>query len=777
MVFSFAFFAGALCLLALPVLPSAWVGLLPLVGATLSLLLLQTRFRAAIGAAAIPVPGAIAIFGVCVGFLYVGLNARECLQERWPAERADERVIAAVVVDTIPEPRDGGWSFDGIATLEAPGRLAYPLRARLIWRDAPVKPHVGERWRLLLTLRPPRARVNPGTVDVERVLFHDRVHALGSVLNSSLNRRIDTGHRPLGALRERIAQHIDERVADRDAAALISALAVGVTGAMSREQWRVFNVTGTTHLVAISGMHVTLFAVIAIAAARRLWSGLLWRFTRCPRETFAALVGFTAAAAYATLAGLSVPTQRTLIMLGAWLLARSMARACAPFQSFALALVAVLLIDPFAPLTAGFWLSFGAMGAIILIGTPRFAPRHFVLEAVAVQAAVTVALTPLTLAAFGSVSTIGPLVNAAAIPAISWVFVPTVLVSIALAPLVPVASGATLALAAWMHDAGWPWLAAAADLPWALLHASPPTWWYGAAAIGALISLLPLPRTLRVAGLVWLIPLAVAGKVVPARGTAEIVVLDVGEGTSIVVQTARHVLVYDTGDVYGTDGRTAESVLVPFLRSRGVRRIDTLVAGELTPMKSAGITALLAEMPVSGTLIGGRAPSDFEGAQECSHAPSWQWDGVSLRMVKLEPTAGRDASVSGADEEGTCAMLISTEHGRVLLPGDVNAATERRMARATDLSADLVVVPRHGSGSSSAPEFIAAVGARWVVVSGRRVREGREKSALGRWRQEGAQVLATADLGAIAFRIGTDAGVESPQGRRVESRTLWRLPP
>ena len=156
-----------------------------------------------------------------------------------------------------------------------------------------------------------------------------------------------------------------------------------------------------------------------------------------PRDTFAAIVGFAAAAAYATLAGLSVPTQRTLIMLGVWLLMRSLARASAPFHSFALALFVVLALDPFAPLAPGFWLSFGAMGAIILVRQPRLVRRHALFEATAVQAAVTVALMPLTLAAFGSLSLIGPLVNAAAIPAMSWVLVPVILLSIVLSPFWP----------------------------------------------------------------------------------------------------------------------------------------------------------------------------------------------------------------------------------------------------------------------------------------------------------------------------------------------------
>ncbi len=368
------------------------------------------------------------------------------------------------------------------------------MRVRLISRDTSLRPHAGERWRLLLTLRPPRGRANPGTQDFERQLFRDEVHALGTVTPSSVNRLLDAGHAPLTALRERVSLHIQEQVVDSDAAGLIAALAVGDTGRVSREQWRVFNATGTTHLVAISGLHVTLFAVIAFAAARWLWR-YCYRLFRLQRDSFASICAFTAAAAYATLAGLSVPTMRTLIMLGVWLFARSVAREMRPFQPFAIALLAVLLLDPFAPLSAGFWLSFVAMAVIILVTSGRAIPRPMWREALAVQAAITVALIPCTLALFGSLSVIGPVVNVVAIPAMSWVLVPTVLLSVVLMPLSLVASNHLLGLAEWLHNAGWPWLAATSDVPWAQVHISPPWWWFGLSVLSLAMAVVALAAT------------------------------------------------------------------------------------------------------------------------------------------------------------------------------------------------------------------------------------------------------------------------------------------
>jgi competence protein ComEC len=749
------FFCGVLLLLSLPALPPAWVVLaaVVVVGASLAV-----RRRC---------PPALALGAFGVGFLYCAAHAHVYMKQRWPASRADDRVIAQVIVDTVPAARGGDWSFDGEVMIEAPERSTRTLHARLMWRDAESRPRAGERWRLLLSLRPPRARANPGTVDVERMLFHDRVHALGSVLNSAITRRVDAGHRPLTALRERIALHIDEQVPDREAAALIAALAVGVTADMSREQWRIFNATGTTHLVAISGLHVTLFAVIAMAAARRLWSLSLWRLIPLPRDTFAAIVGFGAATSYACLTGLSVPTQRTLVMLGVWLFTRSLARASPPLHSLALALVVVLILDPFAPLAAGFWLSFAAMAAIILVTSPRFVRRAAWVDAAVVQVAVTVALTPLTLASFGSVSLVGPLANAAAIPAMSWVFVPVILLSVVLAPIAPSAGNAMLALAAWMHHIGWPWLVAVGDVPLALLHLNPPWWWYPLAGFGVLVALLPLPRTLRFGAVIWLMPLTLAGTTAPAIGRAQITVLDVGEGTAIVAQTAHHVLVFGTGDVYGTAGRTAETVLIPFLRSRGVSAIDTLVVSERASSASSGITAVLAEMPVHKTLLNPRVPEDFDGAVHCK-AESWTWDEVLFRVI---PTG---ASVSGTDAEA-CLVKVETGSGRVLISGEIDGRSEQRLT-GTTLAADVAIVPRHGSDSASTPDFVRAVGARWAVVSGRREREGHTRPAVERWAQSGASVLATADLGAIAFEVGGEPGRLRPRGERSVRPRPWRSP-
>jgi competence protein ComEC len=247
-------------------------------------------------------------------------------------------------------------------------------------------------------------------------------------------------------------------------------------------------------------------------------------------------------------------------------------------------------------------------------------------------------------------------------------------------------------------------------------------------------------------------------------------VLDVGEGTSVVVQTAHHVLVFGTGDVYGTDGRTAEAVLIPFLRSRGVPRIDALVMTERTPPASSGIAAVLAEMPVRQTLLNPAMPADFAGARHC-RTESWTWDEVRFHVIRTA------ASVSATDRSQMCLVKVETAGAGVLIPGDVDARSERSLTSSAlpFLAADLVIVPRHGSDSASTPELVGAVNAHWAVVSGRREREGRTKPAIARWEAGAATVVATADRGAIAFEIGLERPV-APRGERSARPRLWRSP-
>jgi competence protein ComEC len=380
------------------------------------------------------------------GMALVLLATHEWQSLRVAPSGADSRLLVEGVVATIPTRVGSEWRFD--ADVQQPdGRQR---RARLTWRDATASPRVGERWRWVVRLsRRPEARNFHGP-DPGRASFRDRIHLTGRILPAALNERLELARTSLDTWRARIATRISGSVADPDAAALLTALAVGVTSGMSNDQWRVFNATGTTHLVAISGLHVTLFAWLALIMARGLWrcSPLL---PRMDREPFAMLLALVAAGGYSMLAGFSVPTQRTWLMLALFALARTCARHAGSGRTWSLALVAVLLFDVFAPLAAGFWLSFVAVGVILAIEASALMPEARMHRFVRLQIAVTLSLAPLTIVVFGGVSLAALVVNFAAIPIVSFVFVPLVLAGVLVALVAPALCGGFFSLAASLH--------------------------------------------------------------------------------------------------------------------------------------------------------------------------------------------------------------------------------------------------------------------------------------------------------------------------------------
>lgn len=599
---AFAFLAGALGALALPPPYASSSALAVSAVAIVAMLAWRAgRSRATLLATA-----------TLAGLALAAIDASARLAARWPEARDGERVLASARIVSIPVDGEYGTGFDAALDID-PRAGGQALRARLVWLEPRPRPRVGEIWQLAVRLRAPRALANPGSVDMERIWFRDRIGALGTVLaRSPLNHRLAPGAAPIDRLRALIAARITAVVADRDAAALLAALAVGVTGDMSREQWRVFAATGTTHLVAISGMHVTLFAVLAIAVARRLWRLAGPLRARVPRESFAAALGIAAASAYALLAGFSVPTQRTLIMLAAWLVARHAARAHGLLHAFAIAIVAVLLADPLAPLASGFWLSFGAVAAILLVTGARLGRASWWHEAVRVQAAVTIALVPVTLAAFGSVSLASLVVNAAAIPVFTLLLVPLALGSTAALAFAPALAEAGFRCGAWLHALLWPWLEAAAAWPHALVMLTPPAWAYLLAVPAVAIAILPWPRGLRLTAAAAVLPLAFSRPAVTASAPATATVFDVGRGHAVAVRLGTQVIVHGTGESFGTGGRRMARVIVPWLRSQRIDHVDVLVMPRLGGDTAGGAAELEVALGIGRILV----PRPWSGGPE-----------------------------------------------------------------------------------------------------------------------------------------------------------------
>jgi competence protein ComEC len=698
----------------------------------------------------------------CVMLLAGQLLAYGCSHD-WQKRRlnehgADIRVLAEGRIASIPAREGATLRFDlsaeSLQGLEmAPG--ARTLRVE--WRDPHASPRSGERWRLLLRLRPLEETRNFSGLDGGRLSFRQGVHGAGRVLPSAMNELVSLAPASLDTLRARIAARVRESIADPDAAALVTALSVGLTADMSRDQWRVFNATGTTHLVAISGLHVTLFAWLVFRGARYLW-GRMVVLRAVAREPFALLLGLAAAGGYSLLAGLSVPTQRTWLMLALYVAAKLSARRVAADRLWSLALVLVLLTDVTAPLAAGFWLSFIAVAVLLAFADGWSAPR--------VQLAVMLALMPASLAIFGGVSLAGLAVNLVAIPLISLVFVPLVLLGTLVAWWAPAFDAPVFGVAAWLYEWLWPGLAWCADLegltPGAFWRVSPPAWWFLAALPASLVWLCRWPWSLRLTACCALLPLLVPPLRAPAPQQARIEVLDAGNGSAVLIRTQTHALLFDTGDAWNTRGSRIRQVVIPAMDAAGLPRVDVLLLPALGDDRARGAALLAMERGIGEVVVGGGWPgSGFAG--RCRSA-SWRWDGIGFSTY----AAGR-----------YCLLRLAVGKVAMTLSGDLDAAAERALlARVAPqgMASDLVVIGRQAGASASSPEWIENTAPGLAVASGGIAQAQSRRVVLERWRQRGSRVLDTRIEGALVLGFSA-RGIEVEATARTSRFPFhWRRP-
>lgn len=622
----------------------------------------------------------------------------------------------------------------------------------------------GARWQLRLKLRAPRGLRNPGGFDAERQALAQRLVATGYVRVPAAARQT-APPQGVDAWRERMSQRIAERVSG-PSAPYLRALALGDTRGLDDAAWATLRATGLSHLIAISGFHVGLVAAFFAMLVAGVWRWQPRLGTLLPRVHAAAIAALIGAAAYAVLAGLALPTVRTVLMIAVVAMARVLRRRATTAHILALALLTVLLWDPLSVLVAGFWLSFAGVAWLVwcLPSDDRAIVRGFL----SAQTVATVGLLPLTVSLFGQASLVGPFANLVAIPWWTFVVVPLCLLGTALEAVYPGAGGWAWQLAGGCFELTWP------GFVW-LGQTTVALWWVpesdGVAMIAALLGAfwLLLPRGTpgkSLATLLWL-PLLWPDRELPAAGEADVQVLDVGQGLAVLVRTQRHALLFDTGPAVRDGFDAGERVVLPALRALGVRRLDAIVLSHADADHAGGYAAVRAGLPVAFTAAPPDAP--LEVSTRCRAGQHWEWDGVRFRF--LHPSAG----FPYLRNQSSCVLRVETQHASALLPGDIGEIVERRLLRthAPEVRADLVIVPHHGSADGSHAGFIAATGARLALVSsGHGNRFGHPRAeVVQRWQAGGAEVLDTAKAGAIRVWLGAD-GLQLRERRRWQPR-LW----
>ncbi|MDR3368401.1 DNA internalization-related competence protein ComEC/Rec2 [Rhodoferax sp.] len=731
-----------------------------------------------------------------LAFAVTGLRASVFASTALSPALEGQNVVVSGVVAGLPQRFEGGvrFHFEQDSAFLKGQAVTLPHRLELAWyagvfgqsdadgdptgelQRTPAPVQADERWQFTVRLKAPHGGINPHGFDYELMQWEQGVQAGGYVRAGRQDpppQRLDiTWQHPVDGARQQVRERIFASVADPHAAGLIAALVTGDQGAIERADWDVFRATGVAHLMSISGLHITMFAWLAAGLVGWLWRRSQRLCLWLPAPSAALIGGVLLAAAYALFSGWGVPAQRTVLMLltvGALRLAG--VRWPWP-QVWLLACAVVVALDPWALLQAGFWLSFVAVGVLFASDSgavsqdDKRARARFV-HMFREQWVITLALTPLTLLLFGQVSLVGLLANALAIPTVTLVVTPLAMLGTVLPGLWTLATWVIGLLSAVLQ-----WLAA---WPWAVWWVAQAPWWAGAVGVlGGVLLAMRLPWSLRLTGVPMLLPVLLWQVPQPPEGQFELLAADIGQGNAVLVRTRHHALQYDAGPRFSSESDAGQRVLVPLLRALGVR-LDTVVLSHRDSDHVGGAPAVLMMQPQAQLISSIERDNTLQmlrPAMRCMAGQRWRWDGVDFEM--LHPQAGDYEQIKKTNAM-SCVLRISNGQQTALLVGDIEQLQEAQLVQALApavLRADVLLVPHHGSKSSSSALFLDAVQPRIALIqAGYRNRYGHPYGpVLVRYQVSGARVVDSPHCGAETWQ-SWDSG--SVQCQRVLDLRYW----
>ena len=728
-----------------------------------------------------------------LGFAWGQLRAWHRLQAQLTPGCEQQVIAVEGVIVGVPERDARGQHVDFAIERSFKADCQLPERVRLhlyqqSYRGAsptasPAFPllNAGERWHWSVRLKRPHATRNPHGFDYAAWCLANQVGAGGSIVAKAPMRKLQKLVWQPSALiaywRASVGNRIESVLGDTPQSAVLRALVIGDDSKIARADWQLFVDTGVNHLVSISGLHITMLASLGY-----LFVGWLWRLRpglalRIPSRLAAGTGGALVAIAYAALAGFSIPTQRTLFMLLTMMAMLSLKQRVPFSWVLSAAVWVVLVLDPWAVMAPGFWLSFGAVAILAFALGGRLRPARWWRNALQTQWVITLAFVPVLIFLFNQLSLISPLANGLAIPVVSLAVVPMAI------------AGAILPLDFLLHLAAMLWEWCAHGLFWlrqwpgAVWYLpTPSVWAWCLAMIGMLVWLLPRGWPVRWAGLVLWLPLFLPTQPLLQPSQMRVTVLDVGQGLSVLVQTAHHNMLYDAGPAYNEESDAGQRIVLPYLRHLGVYHLDTAVISHDDNDHSGGMASVLAGV-LAGKLLSSLTPDAdfFRQMQAMPHAPAlpqqpchvgqqWQWDQVNFRVL----SPAKETTTGLKDNDKSCVIKVTSAHGSLLLTGDIEKEAERWLleAAADQLTTTVMTMPHHGSKTSSTLAFVNATQPAIAIATvGYLNRFGHPKAeVIARYEAQGTRILRSDSDGAVLIDFLSGQQPVVRRWRQVEPR-------
>jgi len=710
-----------------------------------------------------------------LAIIWASVQAHWRLSDHLPHEWEQKTIVLQGVVAGVPEVTERGERFQFVVEkvltpqADVPKNISLNFYHQQAFADQLPESttpqvyvqtfHAGERWQFSVKLKRPHGALNPHGFDFEAWALSENMRATGNIKAKAGMKKLDTlVWQPtylIAYIREIIKQKIAKLLVGQPYVGVIQALVMGDDSQISAQDWQVFLRTGITHLISISGLHITMLAGLGFMFTQSIWRRVPKLTLKLPARKAATFAGVLVAFVYALLAGFSVPTQRTFYMLMVFAIALWSSRQWTLFQVLCMALLVVVVIDPWAVNAAGFWLSFGAVGLIGYALNGRVQALHWLKTALITQWAVTIGMLPILLMLFNQTSIISPVANALAIPVVSFVVTPLAL----LGSFLPFE--ATYNSPLFIANQAFNWLMHALlylnSLPITAWHqASPPLWTLFIAIFGVLFILLPRGVPLRFLGFLGLIPMMLIKPESPNLGEMNVTVLDVGQGLSVLVQTKNHTLIYDTGPKFNAQSDAGSRIILPYLHVQGVEKLDGLVVSHDDIDHSGGRDSLLQAMPVDWVLSSFDAENSNSKAIKqilCHARQHWTWDAVNFEVLYPIENDFTDADIK--DNNKSCVIKVTSKMGSLLLTGDIEKEAENVLlaeyVETQKLSSDVLVVPHHGSKTSSQLAFVQAVSPKISVFTvGYLNRFGHPKpDVVSRYQGDGASSFRSDHDGAV----------------------------